>query len=115
MRHALKQVHSRMETAMRTSLKDRRQQLERLTPRLDAWAASRLMDSRHRLERAVLRMQTAGPMETMKRGYAILSRDGAVVRSTAALKPGDRLTVRLADGRVQTLVQSVQPDERQEG
>ena len=69
------------------------------------------MDSRHRLERAVLRMQTAGPMETMKRGYAILSRDGAVVRNAKTLQSGDRLSILMTDGTVRAAVEDIQPRE----
>jgi len=47
-------------------------------------------------------------METMKRGYAVVTRGGSVVRSAELLKPGDRLTVHMADGRVQTTVDDVE-------
>jgi exonuclease VII large subunit len=42
----------------------------------------------------------------LRRGFAILSRlDGPVVRSTGELRPGDRVTARLADGSVVMVVE----------
>jgi exodeoxyribonuclease VII large subunit len=41
------------------------------------------------------------PLATLERGYAIVfDATGNVLRSTAAVSPGERLRVRLADGEL---------------
>jgi exodeoxyribonuclease VII large subunit len=50
-------------------------------------------------------MVAIGIEPTLRRGFAILTRlGGPVVRSAAELRPGDRLTARLADGSVVMVV-----------
>ncbi len=63
---------------------------------------------RHRLDRAEdelvatrARVRSLSPRETLRRGYSVLQTpDGAVVTDAATLTPGDRLSARLLDGRV---------------
>lgn len=81
-----------------------RSALAALAHRMESAARAALNERRKRLEQAQLRLRASGPMETMKRGYAIVLRQGALVRSAAALRPGDGITVRLADGSVRAQV-----------
>jgi exodeoxyribonuclease VII large subunit len=47
------------------------------------------------------RLRSAGPEETLQRGYAIVTgRDGTLVRSVAQAPAGTALDVQLADGTV---------------
>ncbi|MBX6768845.1 MAG: exodeoxyribonuclease VII large subunit, partial [Actinomadura rubrobrunea] len=51
------------------------------------------------------RLVALSPAATLRRGYAIVQReDGSVVREAAAVAAGERLLVRLADGRVPVTV-----------
>jgi exodeoxyribonuclease VII large subunit len=51
-------------------------------------------------------LEAIGVEPTLRRGFAILTRDrGPVVRSAAELRTGDRLTARLADGSVVLVVE----------
>jgi exodeoxyribonuclease VII large subunit len=51
-------------------------------------------------------LEAIGVDPTLRRGFAILTRHGGwVVRSAAELRPGDRLTARLADGSVVLVVE----------
>ena len=43
----------------------------------------------------------------MKRGYAVVTHNGNVVRDAESLRQGDQLTVHMADGRIQTTVDDV--------
>jgi exodeoxyribonuclease VII large subunit len=45
------------------------------------------------------------PANVLKRGYAMLLRNGQVLTKAAAVQPGDALQVRLADGSVQVISQ----------
>lgn len=73
--------------------------LRNLIIRIDGAFLQELSDKRHRLERASLRMRSTGPMETMRRGYAVVFKDGRAVRGVDGLCPGDMIDIRLIDGR----------------
>jgi exodeoxyribonuclease VII large subunit len=44
------------------------------------------------------RLRALSPRSTLERGYAIVRRDGDLVRSTTAVSPGDVIAVEVADG-----------------
>lgn len=92
-----------------------------LAERLDAVAG--LVDRArrtvgHRLDRAHdeidhlrARARAVSPLETLKRGYAVVqTSDGHVVTSTAQLSPGDAAVARLADGTVAVTVNQTHPE-----
>ena len=53
----------------------------------------------HAFRQAAIRLSAAGPVETMRRGYAVALSGGKAARSVEALRPGDALEIVLADGR----------------
>ena len=68
----------------------------------------------HRLDRDadgvahhLARARGLSPLATMQRGYAVASAGGHVLHSAAQVSPGDRLEVRLADGRVIAVAEQV--------
>ncbi len=83
-------------------------------------ATDRITDGRRRLaaalrtrlgepvtQLAVLsgRLHTVSPLRTLERGYAIvLDAAGRVVRSAAAVQPGEAITARVADGTIKATV-----------
>ena len=62
--------------------------------------APALMVERHRarLAQAGGRLRTLSPKATLERGYAIVRREGELVRSSGAVVPGDPIAVEVADG-----------------
>jgi exodeoxyribonuclease VII large subunit len=73
-------------------------------------AAARLGDSRQRLELATRALNAVSPLATLDRGYAIVSdADGRVLQDVAGLRPGGRVTARLARGRFTAEVLAVAP------
>ena len=59
----------------------------------------------HRLARAEAALKLLNPLETLKRGYSItLDGEGRVVTRSTALRKGDALVTRLADGDVASVV-----------
>jgi exodeoxyribonuclease VII large subunit len=72
----------------------------------------------HRLARALddvthqrARARALSPLETLRRGYAVVQRaDAAVLASVSGAHPGDPLTIRVADGRVLATTTGVEPD-----
>jgi exodeoxyribonuclease VII large subunit len=65
---------------------------------------------------AVRAMMTAlnglSPLAVLDRGYAVLKREPfhEVIKRVADVRPGDRLTARLADGRLECEITDVLPD-----
>jgi hypothetical protein len=75
--------------------------VDALRPRLARAVAQRLASSRTEISYLERRLRSAGPEETLARGYAIVTAaDGSLVRSVAAAPPGAALQVQLADGTV---------------
>ena len=73
---------------------------------------------RHRLDRgaddvahARARVRALSPLETLRRGYAVLQdTDGHIVTTIEKARAGTRLTARVTDGRVDLDVAGVHPD-----
>lgn len=81
-RHDQAALVARAETAMRRTLEARRAALGRLGAQLDALS----------------------PLSVLDRGYAMVSKDGAIVRDAGAAAPGDHLRIRLARGSLDVTV-----------
>ena len=111
MRSSLLTMQARMNAAAEKALLQKQKSLDALSPRVSASAAAGLKSMEYRLKQAALRLHASGPMETMKRGYAIVTRREKAIRGTADVRAGDRLTVHMADGRIQTLAESIERDE----
>jgi len=80
---------------------------QRLTAlRLQPPIAARLRHDTLRLHALARSLEAVSPLATVARGYAIVSReDGSVVRSTAEVRPGERLDARVADGVIAVRVE----------
>ncbi len=101
--HAKLQRHSPAHQVARLGL-----QQHLLAQRLGAAMQALLAEKQRRLGLACRSLDTVSPLATLKRGYAIVSRlpDRLILRKATAVKPGDRVEARLADG---TLVCIVDP------
>ena len=72
----------------------------------------------HRLDRAAddvahqrARARALSPLETLRRGYAVLQdSQGHVLTSVAGVEAGAPLSVRVADGRVRAIAEGTEPD-----
>jgi exodeoxyribonuclease VII large subunit len=60
---------------------------------------------RGRLDTAHARLTALGPRATLERGYAIVRRDGDVVRSTEQVTRGERIDVLVSDGGFEATVE----------
>ncbi|MGI4858232.1 MAG: exodeoxyribonuclease VII large subunit [Janthinobacterium lividum] len=88
-----------------------RRHVERLAARL-AHGVSREQERRHaRLGSLGQRIELLGPRQTLARGYAALidPHSGAPLRSPAALKPGQALSIHLAEGAADVTLGDIQP------
>lgn len=74
---------------------------------------------RHRLDRAgdeighqLARARALSPLATLERGYAVLQdADGHVLASVAGTAKGDKISVRLADGRIHATTTKIEQEE----
>ncbi len=79
--------------------------IDRLVPRLGPALSLRLQAARAAVEKAEARLLAYSPFGVLERGYSITTAaDGSVVRSASALKAGDVLVTRLAEGSVRSEV-----------
>jgi len=86
----------------------RRATLERTRDALDRWPRTRLERERVMLGHAHDRLRLLGPAATLERGYAIVQdAEGRVVSRSQATAPGDRIAVRLSDGRIAARVEEI--------
>lgn len=73
---------------------------ERLIQRMN----HRLEQRRARLQSAVHLLDSLSPLKVVERGYAMVTINGAVVRSIGAVETGDSVKIRLADGELTATV-----------
>lgn len=89
----------------RVGIAGNRQRLDGWQSRLERAMQRRLDQSSHRLGLLHAQLTAVSPKATLERGYAIVRRDdGRIVRSSAAVQPGDALTVQVHDGQFGVIV-----------
>lgn len=88
-----------------------RQQLDHQRRRLDAAIQRRLQQRQDQLAALGHRLHTSSPLATLGRGYAIGFKQDQALRSVSQVSAGERIAVRLADGRLEADVVSVTPAE----
>lgn len=94
----------------RQALAHAREHLQSLTTRIERSIDRTLQRAAVRTGAAGARLHSLSPLAVLDRGYAlVLSADGALIRSTAQLIPGDQLTTRLADGSFTSRVEANTP------
>ena len=80
------------------------QELAHLQQRLEKGMALRLEQCREQLAQQAARLEMLSPLKILGRGYALAYHGEELVRSAAQVQPGDRLRLRLAEGEVMTEV-----------
>ena len=87
-----------------------RLRLDAATGNLARAVRGRVGERRQRFELAARALHAVSPLATLDRGYAIVAdAAGTVLQDTAALRPGDRVTARLARGGFSAEVLAVEP------
>ena len=76
-----------------------------LENRLPILLDRRLMTEKHRLELLEEKTKSLDPVLLLKRGYSITLKDGKTVRDAQALRSGDEIETRLANGTVHSIVE----------
>lgn len=86
---------------------DDRQRLDHLAMRAGRSLAAALQLRRARLDGSQLRLAALNPLAVLRRGYAVVHTSGGVLHSAQAVQPGDELSVRLVDGRIQARAERI--------
>ena len=83
-------------------------QMEMLRQRLEHAGTGMVQKNALRFQRTAAKLDALSPLKVLGRGYAMVTREDAVVRSVTQLQPGDPVAVALSDGTVQCTVDAVQ-------
>ncbi|MFP3357555.1 exodeoxyribonuclease VII large subunit [Planococcus sp. SIMBA_143] len=96
---------------------DRIRQAERdlanLGDRLDQHITQVFRQRDQQLKSAIRTLDALSPLKIMDRGYAIPFKEGEVVKSVEQLKLGDRLSLSLKDGEVETVIEAINPKDKE--
>ena len=112
----LEQLSLRLANAGEHRLRLAEQATERTAAPLEQLGKMVGLRQEHELSRLELRLNALDPYEPLKRGYAMaLNEDGTFLRSVSQTAPGKRVTVELADGRLATIVDTVEYGEKGAG
>ena len=91
-----------------TLVDNRRMELDRSRERLASAEEKILAVKRQRFVASTAKLEAMSPLKVLTRGYAIVDDEkGNAIRSAGQLHNGDRITLRLSDGRANCLVEDV--------
>jgi exodeoxyribonuclease VII large subunit len=97
-----------MATALRNGVARGGRKVERLEERLLDAMRTKLQRRRLAVDGLRDRLMALGPMEVLRRGYALaLDSDGVILRGVKDFEAGRRFVLRLRDGRVRATVEEV--------
>lgn len=96
----------------RAQLANARQRVDDLSRRAAASLRHELSLRRSALEGSMATLAAVGPPAVLRRGYALVTvESGEVVRSVGQVTRGQRINVRVADGRLQAEVDDIHPED----
>lgn len=85
-------------------LAERRQRLDMAAEALAHGMRRALLEKQHAFQVAAEKLEMLNPLQVIRRGYSVVEKDGAAVRSVKELVAGDGILVRLADGSFDAVV-----------
>ncbi len=108
---ALQQQRILLRQAVNNRLQQERLRLAASQERLVALHPRQLLaNARQQLQQRIELLDALSPRRLLERGFTLLhGADGQLVRSVRQVSPGDALQVVLADGRINTVVQTTEP------
>ena len=97
-------LNSRIIATVRQSLITRQSKISAFEERLPILLDRRLMTEKHRLQLIEEKAKSLDPALLLRRGFSITLKDGHALRDASALRPGDEIETRLANGTVKSKV-----------
>ena len=102
---------------LRNALVDPQKKLQELTQRndelllrLDLARKNIFERKRQRLEHKMSLLDSLSPLRVVDRGYALVTKDEAVIKTARDVKKGDQLNIRLSQGSLQVSVETVKKE-----
>ncbi len=95
---SLERARAGLGRGARRSVERHRERLSASATRLEQAAGLLVERRRAGLDRSAARLRALSPLATLERGYAIVRREGTILRSAAGLAAGDEIDVKLAEG-----------------
>ena len=89
------------------TIKDKKQQLQKVSEKLNSIQQRHLSDKRYQLQRIADILNSVSPLSTLSRGYSIAFKNNKVVRSVSQLEKGDVIETRISDGSVIAKIQEI--------
>jgi exodeoxyribonuclease VII large subunit len=108
-RATLEQAHAALARDARRGVEQHRERLDRNGERLRRAPLLLVERRRATLEQAAGKLRALSPRATLARGYAIVRREGGLVRSSSGLVPEDLVDVELAEGSFAARVEETRP------
>lgn len=108
-RHQLERCRLRLEMHdPQRQIREKRQRLADVEMSMNTAMERRLTDARHRLALAGGRLQGLSPLEKISRGFGFLTdQNQHRIEQTADVRPGDPITIRILDGKIEAVVTEV--------
>jgi exodeoxyribonuclease VII large subunit len=103
LQHRLEKLWSRLtHLSPQQRIENRRHRYQHLAQRLRRAMERRLVDNRTKWSQLARDLHTLSPLNTLNRGYAIVSReeDGRIIHSSSEVEQGERISARLSQGRL---------------
>lgn len=107
-RQVLSDVRRRLSVGLLSQVSDKQRLLQDKRTQLTEIVIRLIGDQKRRLVNASQLLEALSPEAAMKRGYALVTSTGGVVKSVNDVKQGQALNVRLIDGSVEVEVKKVQ-------
>ena len=93
-------------------VQDRRLQLDYLQDKMTSAARTHWDREARRFAGTVAKLDALSPLKVLGRGYAVArTEEGGILRSSAQVRPGDRIELRLAQGSLGCRVEEVEGEE----
>ena len=91
-------------------LRLRQQRIDELTTRFPRSITNRIELSRRQIDHTVALLKSLHPLSPLKRGYAVVERNGHVLTGTDVLASGDRVTLRRQTETSTVLIEDILPN-----
>ncbi|MET0108357.1 MAG: exodeoxyribonuclease VII large subunit [Candidatus Thiodiazotropha sp.] len=97
-------------------IENQRHHYQLFAERLQRAMEQSLLDSRTKLNQMARDLHTLSPLNTLSRGYAIVSReeDGHILHASSEVERGDRVSARLSKGSLVCRVEDINPAAKKE-
>ncbi|MEO1231426.1 MAG: exodeoxyribonuclease VII large subunit, partial [Myxococcota bacterium] len=106
-RRGLERLEARLHGALRASVEEARQRSAGLATRLPSATRRHLDRGQSRLRGSAAALHALSPLAVLGRGYAVVTKEDRVVRSSTEVRPGDSLRVRVGKGSFGVSVEDV--------